>query len=256
MANCKIIRRLISFSLAACLVLGLAGCGNAGSSGSGKRFVTGKTPEETLETFFKALSRQDVNTMMACCYIEDYCDRVSFAQCVERLGGYMPFGPVSAPTEYDYYRNLAIYQQYATYAKAFQNLAFSLLAIDVDGYKNLLENVPIVPVDENWAVEFSREVNPKALADLKVVSIDQDCSERQNDPQYKENMTKSNVVDDCVERTVLLELNGILFYKGFTLAELNGRWQICAPNALLLGENPYGGATQVESAEEYRDIIQ
>lgn len=184
MFNRKTTNRLLSFCLAACLLLGAAGCGSAGSSGSGKRVVAGKTPEETLETFCKALSRQDVNTMMACCYIEDYFDCMSFAQFTDRMHAYQPYTGISAPTEYDYYRDILLYQRCANFARQFQLLTFSLLATGLDEYEQLVGNQPIGGVDGEWAAEFSRAVDPKTLAGLKVRSIDEDCPERQSDPQY------------------------------------------------------------------------
>lgn len=287
--------RLIALSLAACLLLGLVGCrstgsseiGNAGSresesiepresrdtepSGNGsaelsetgsaepsrnsKRVVAGRTPEETMETFFKALSRQDVDTMLACCYIEDYFDRVSFVQFVDRIQSYNLQIDISAPAEYDYYRDLLIERRRGRLAQYFETLTFSLLTTDLEEYEHMMDQRPIL-ADGDWAVDFSRMANPKALADLKVLSIDENCPELQNRPQNKEVMSKNSGADDCVERTALLELNGALFYKGFTLAEVDGRWQIYLQNALLLGENTYGGATQVKSVGEYQRIIQ
>lgn len=194
--------------------------------------------------------------MMACCYIEDYFDRVSFSQLVDRMKSYTINYNISAPAEYDYYRELLIYQRCGDFARQFQILTFSLLATDLDEYEQLMGSQVIGNIDRSWAKELSRAVDPKPLADLEILSIDEDCPERQNDPQYKESVRKSSGADDCVERIVLLELDGVLFYKGFTLVEVDGRWQIYMLNALLLGESANGNALPVESAEEYHDLIQ
>lgn len=245
----KLLGRATALVLAVCLVSGLAGCGG------GKKTAAGKTPEETLEIFFQALSRQDVDGMMACCYIEDYLDRVSFAQYTDRIRSYLPTGGISAPTEYDLYRKTVDYQLRANFARSFQMLTFSLLATDEE-YQDLLEFRPIGNVDRDWANDFSRAVDPAALKDLKVLRIDEDCPDMQDDPRVEENFQKTTGADDVVERTVLLELDGQLFCKGFTLAEIDGRWQIYLPYALLLGENSMGAAAPVDSEREYRDLIQ
>lgn len=250
----KLFGRLMALSLAFCLVLGLAGC----SGGGKKKTVTGKTPEETLETFFEALSEQDVDTMMACCYVDDCLDRVSFSQYIDRIGTYVPASGgylVSAPTEYDYYRKLAEYECRARFSLGFKMLTFSLLATDEE-YESLLNNMAVAPVDRKWAKDFSRVVDPEALKDLEVLSIDEDIPDVQNDSQVKDNFIKMTGADDCVERTVLLELDDQLFYKGFTLAEIDGRWQIYSLNAVILGESANGAATQVDSKQDYRDIIE
>lgn len=250
---CKLLGRLMTFSLAFCLVLGLAGC----SGGGKKKTVTGKTPEETLETFFEALSEQDVDTMMECCYIDDYLDRVSFAQYVDRIGTYIPYSgnKISAPTEYGYYRELTGYQLRSQYAWTIQMLTFSLLATDEE-YDQLWDSVPVGPADRKWAKNFSRTVDPEALKDLEVLSIDEDRPDLQNDFKAEDNFLNVTGADDCVERTVLLELDDQLFYKGFTLAEIGGRWQIFSLNAVILGESANGAATQVDSKQDYRDIIE
>lgn len=248
---CKSLGRWMSLLLVSCLVLGLTGCGG----GDKKETVAGKTPEETLETFFEALSKQDVDTMMACCYVEDYLDRVSFAQYTDRIQSYMPVGGISAPTEYDYYRELLGYELRFQFARGFKMLAFSLLATDAE-YEQLLNGMPIQSVDKKWAKDFSRQVDPEALKDLEVLSIDEDKPDMQNDSRIRDNLLKSTGADDCVERTVLLELNDQLFYKGFTLAEIDGCWQIYSLNAVILGESSYGTATQVDSKQDYRDIIE
>lgn len=239
----------VALSLALCLVLGLAGCG-----GGSKKTAAGKTPEETLENFFEALSKQDVETMMSCCYVEDYLDRVSFAQYINRIQSYMPVVGISAPTEYDYYRELVSYELRTQYARALKMLTFSLLAADEE-YQDLLNGYVVAPVDRKWAKDFSQTVDPEVLKDLVVVRIDENCPEEQEDSQYRENFLTVTGADDCVERTVLLELDGQLFYKGFTLAEIDGRWQIYAFAAMLVGENSTGTATPVESKQDYRDII-
>lgn len=245
------LRGWIALTLAFCLVLGLTGCGDSGK----KKTVTGKTPEDTLETFFEALSKNDVETMMACCYVEDYLDRVSFSQYTDRIQSYMPVGRISAPTEYDYYRELVGYELRVQYARSFKMLAFSLLATDAE-YENLFNNIPILHVDRKWAKSFSRTVDPETLKDLEVLSIDEDCPEMQRDSKYSKNLLAVTGADDCVERTVLLKLDGQLFYKGFTLAEIDERWQIYSLSAMLLGENSNGVATQVDSKQDYRDIIE
>lgn len=245
----KFLCRATALVLAVCLVSGLTGCGG------GKKTAAGKTPEETLEIFFQALSRQDVDGMMACCYIEDYLDRVSFAQYTDRTKTYLPTNGISAPTEYDLYRKTVGYQLRANFARSFQILTFSLLATDEE-YQDLLEFRPIGDVDRDWAKDFSRAVDPGALKDLKILRIDEDRSDMQDDPRVEENFLRSTGADDVVERTVLLELDGQLFCKGFTLAEVDGRWQIYTVSALLLGENSMGGASPVDSEQEYRDLIQ
>ena len=133
-------------------------------------------------------------------------------------------------------------------------LAFSLLATDAE-YEDLLNNMSIPSVDRKWAKEFSRTVDPEALKDLEVLSIDEDIPDMQDNSTVKDNFLKSTGADDCIERTALLEMDGQLFYKGFTLAEIDGHWQIYAPYAVLLGENSNGTATPVESKQDYRDII-
>lgn len=219
----------------------------------------GTTPEETVTIFLNALANQDVDTMLKCCYIEDYYKQFSFKKHIERVGALSPLNGI-APTEYTYYQDLVTYERYAAFARAIRYFTDSLLVpySSDKRYQDYIDGyiIPITEIDSAWIEEFINTVNPSQLQFLKIQSIDANNPSIQSEAIIQNILFHTYGATNCVERTALIELNGSLFLKGFTLVKIDEYWQIAQLSALTFREDPRGMATLVESVEEYIEIIE
>ena len=254
--------------LLAMVLLGCSPKGNSDSTYNGdeqigaltetvpSKVVLGTTPEETVTIFLNALMEQDAETALACCYIQDYYERVSMEKYVEVVGA-LSEGHAIAPTEYSFYQELVTYEKYAEFSQKIRWLVYSLLIPFSSNQicQDYMAN-GLTVADSAWAEEFIQMVDPDQLKLLSIQSIDANTPDLQNSEQVKKRYMNIFGVTNSVERTVVIELNGLLFMKGFTLVEVDGYWQIAQMNAMTCGgDNSMGAATVVESVEEYKEII-
>ncbi|MCI9513830.1 MAG: hypothetical protein HFF61_05795 [Oscillospiraceae bacterium] len=256
--------RAVALFLMLCLMGGIAtGCAmgsmaaDASSSLVEGLFASSQkaaTPEEAIEQFFAALKMQNIEAMMACCDIEDYCDRFSFADYTERMNSsFIITG--GAPTEYPLYRDLMVFERQRDFAFRIRALAYSLLLTEEE-WLGYLNNQTVAPADHIWALEFTKAVDPAQLQNLDVLRIDKNCSDLQDDERVQENFCKAYSAENNVSMSVLLQINGDLFCKSFVLSEIGGSWLItnfCSP--LMVNENGNGAAVAVGSEADYKTMI-
>lgn len=267
--NCGCKRTIFKSFVASMLLIfslfGAFGCGSniddelqtkelsENNSGSSRQVAApGASPEETIKIFLEALVQQDVETMLSCCYIKDYFDRFSFEESVDRQGAANL--NTAAPIEYPYYRNLMLYERQASFSKQIRILTYSLLDIE-ENYEDFLSFGMLAPADYAWANNFSNTMNPDQLRNLEVLRIDVNDPESQQDHEYESRLRKT-YGSDVQERAVLLNLNGTFFCKGFTLVDINGKWQIAAISSIILADDITGAAYHIKGPAEYEEIIQ
>ena len=256
-------KRVLSLLLGVCLLLPLCACGGELLSGGVKVSAAGATPEETVENFINALKKQDVETMLACCYIDEFYERLDFADYVDYLRS-LAVGYSTAPTEYEYYRDLVIAERRGDFAKKIRCLTWSLLAFreevqdysEYADYKRLLDGVIVGPVDWVWADTFTEVIDPSLLENLEIERLDhQKLTDKQLDASERRWIDTFGV-DDWSDQIVLLDIDGSLFCKGFDLVKVNDCWKIAGLNSLFLGENSSGAATPVESVSVYKEFLE
>lgn len=235
-------KRLLAMLVAAVLLLGLlASCGGGGQSDA----KAGATPEKTVETFLNALKKQDLDTMLACCYIEDYYDVFSFQDCVVDQG-YMDIGSYMAPTDYAFYREaMAVYRR-GDLTRYIQVLANNLLLLTDENYQekwadyafyNDKANIILYKLKQDdtatgWASDFVDAVDPDRLKGLEIKRVEVEGDDTE---VGKERQKRYWGRDQVVMVDAELELEGATFLKGFTLVEVDGRWQIVTFGSLRSG---------------------
>lgn len=219
--------------------------------------ITGDSPEEIVEIFMDAFAKQDIDTMLACCYSDEMVERYSFAGVTEYLHSYVPNMMFSEDSQF--YKELALYEQKGVFARNIRHFTWSILLAEDEEDGDILEGMPKANVDYDWALEFESKVDSEKIYGFEVLRIDENNPEVQHRDQIIDNnQRRSEVygVDDICERTVLFECNGMLFYKGFTLVQYDGQWQIQSLSAGILGESSNGNASRIESVDAYMEMIE
>lgn len=265
-------KRALAFLLTLGVILSLTGCGGQSGALGGGKSGGEKTPEKTVERFIKALSNQDLDAMLSCCYIDEYFARVTFEDRAERLGSVMTSHAEGWPWGQPLGRELAVARRRSNFESQIRFLSGSLLlqhkeegerTADWDRYLEYqplnTKNDPQLIGDLVAALDYSRLKELK-IAPVTIVGEEISGIKRleelggKNDPEgWKERM--QNVaesaqedygVDDYVQVMVPLVLGEENFVKGFTLVQVDGRWQIFGLNASLAGlEESSGSAVLV-----------
>lgn len=232
-------RRMVALLLTLGMIVSLAACGGESGEGNGGKSGGKKTPEETAEAFVEALSRQDLDSMLACCYIEEYVDRVDYRESVEREGIIGLNYWWGLPWDQSMGRELAINAIRHSMNGQIKCLCASLLLEEAGGQREdiekywtgnvITENSPEF-VDRLTALDFSQ------LKGLKIEPVEWDGEEismtqwwRTEDAAASREMEyykNSWGVDNAVELTVPMTLGEKKFLMGFTLVETEDRWQI------------------------------
>lgn len=228
-------KRILAMLLAAVLAITATACAGKKSGGAGT------TPEATVETFLDALKRQDLDAMLKCCYIEDYCNAYDFQKSMTTYR-YMQLTSPDAPTQYPLYREAMEVERRGMMTNRIRLLASSLTMQTGDtgaweAYKEQYIRAAQIsfPPKENDRIEeiaadFIKAVDPDGLRDLRVTQIQRFQPEDENQKAYFERQAEI-FGKQVAEVHVTMELREAVFQKGFMLVEAEGRWQI----ALLLG---------------------
>lgn len=215
--------------------------------------ITGDSPEEIVEIFMDAFAEQDIETMLACCYLDEMVERYSFIDAIDLSHFYVPQSVFFGDGQF--YKELALYEQKGELAQNIRYLTWSIVLAEDGKDVNIIRG----DVDRDWAIEFENKVDSEKIHGFKVLRIDENNPEKQYMDQHIANLqqrSKIYGVDDICERTVLFECNGMLFYKGFTLVQYDGKWQILSFIAVFTGESTYGTASRIESVDSYLEIIE
>ncbi len=240
-------KKLIAILLILATCISLCACGG-GSKGY-------KTPEATVEAFLKCLKKQDLQGMLDCTYIDPHMENVTFAEYVGNIGYYYVGYPVT-PNEYDFYADMQRQNMLSDYTMQIKAMVYTLLndEFTIDDYYG-----PMFLEDdaEEWAEDFADSVDPEDLKTLEILEIEEawgdlDSNERK---ENKKNVKQFHNADDIIFMAALIEVDGELYYKGFTLAEYDGKWYICALNNVAIGETTRSGATRIEDEDEFEELI-
>lgn len=211
------------------------------------------TPEEALQQFFAALKAQDAEAALACCNIEDYCDRYSFADRIDWAQFASTFD--GAPTEYPFYRDFMVCERRGTFARIIRTLTYSLILTD-EKWSDYIINGNTPQVDGAWAEEFIVHADPAQLQDLEILRIDESRPDMQKDERMQESFRRNFHAENNVAMSALLRVNGTLFCKSFVLSEIDGGWQISNLASPLVTDEPSTGAALiVESEAAYLELI-
>jgi len=226
------------------LMFAASGC----SMFRGKGF---STPEDAIEAFFKALKKQDLDGMIACTNIDPYLENFSMEDYCDTIGAFSALHSI-APTEYELYKDIMRAQIISGFASNIKIMSYSLLYDEIDA--ELITNY--IPTDDLDIDDLIEEVDPKPLETLELIRIDVNNEDLQTDKKYqKSNAVKICGADSIAERIALIEVDGDLFYKGFTLVEYDGKWYIRGFSAVLFGEDSLGLATPIDSEDDFDDMI-
>lgn len=243
-------KRYLAMLLVVALAIGATACAGGKSGGAGT------TPEATVETFLEALKAQDLDAMLACCFIEDSCDEFDYQAYIVRQG-FMNSTSQEAPAQYPLYRETMAAERRGFMANRIRMLASSLMMQtgDAGAWEAYVEDYGsktqiILPREEEEreeiAAAFVKAVDPDGLRDLKVTQVQRFQPENEEQKASFETWAKMWGRKQAAEVHVTMELGEAQFQKGFTLVEVEGRWQIAMMWGRLLGnDSSMGAATRI-----------
>lgn len=235
-------KRILAMLLAAVLAMTATACAGKKSGGAGT------TPEATVETFLDALRRQDLDAMLKCCYIEDYCNAYDFQKGTTN-NGFMQFTSPEAPTQYPLYREAMEIERRGMMTNRIRLLASSLAMQRGDAgaweaYKEQYirtSQIAFPPKEndrrEEIVADFIKAVDPDGLRDLRVTQIQRFQPEDEKQKASFERQAENWGRKQVAEVHVTMELGEAVFQKGFTLVEVNDRWQIALFFGVFLSDD-------------------
>ncbi len=86
-----------------------------------------ESPDETIRTFMRSLSKQDAENMLACMYTKPFLEYADFADYIDFQSAYLFSSMDLGPTDYEYYQTISEYRMNGAFARSLQALTFSIL---------------------------------------------------------------------------------------------------------------------------------
>jgi len=240
------------FVLIVFLALMTAGCSRTGATAAAPdtaSSVAFKTPEEAITHYFEGVAQGDIQKITQACAIDEMSEKFKFEQSTERLRVFLPVESES-PAEYPLYVEINKTQLSSQIFSRVKMFAYSLLSSE-----NVAEGAAI-QLDAGGTErmsQFTRDVDPRGLAQLELKKIGLPDKKIMNDSRYLANAAELASIygaDESTERVALFSFKGNYYYLGFTLLRYGDNWKISSQTSPLAGISSLG-TPQKTTVEEF-----
>ena len=208
------------------------------------------TPEDVIRHFCQALAANDFEAALDACAVREQAEGFDFSGYVDRMKMHMPVTN-PAPSTSDMYRDLNEAAILGGFTGQIKTLSYSFFVTDG------LDGKPVTPADRAYAETFEEAVDPKKLADLRLLRVDPPMKFTLESEKNMENfseMAKLYGAEEMTERIVLYELDGRTFMGGFGLYRYASGWRICRLYSNLAGLSPTGAAVAA-TEQQYVEML-
>lgn len=228
----------------------LAGCSNSGGKSVGGVNITDEhfdTPEKAIEYFVSGIAENDLDKALSASAVNEAGAGFDFTQNAKRTDTIFPMN-MNAPADYDFFAQVNSASMAGSLAAQVKGFCYGFF------YEDEL-NQPAEVESEDAIGDFIKAVDPAALKELQVKRIDAPYPDAMEKDEVKDALAATAAVygaQEATERIALFDLDGKLYWGGFTLLQYNGNWKICTLQSMVVNQAATGA---VEKTTEDAYII-
>ena len=256
-------KRTLAMMLTLCLLLGgLAGAANAEDMA---QLAYQEKPEEVVLAFTRALSKADLESILALSAASRLAPNIDMAAFIERLRALVPFSENNIPGgDYAAYAPFLTLRLDAALAQQAQSLIMSLLVpglMDEPTPKTLVEGKLQMTGGENLTPEeLVARLDPVGLDSLRVHTVLRWVGDATTREAYRRNSERvaelhRGVYQEDAELIIVYALGEQLYAGAGLLLRFPEGWLLRALNAPMTG-TPSGGAARLLTQDDLQGLVE
>ena len=204
------------------------------------------TPEDAVHAAVSAIADNDARKLFAASAVTEAGAGYDLAAQAKQLDALPGIYYAGAPSEYEMYQDMNELMVANTLATQVRGFCYSFFIEDD------LSQMAALTGDAQLG-EYIEKVNPANLKELKVLRVDLPYPNTANSDDIKAAEKQSAALygaDNQEQRIALLELDGTLYWAGFTLLQYGNDWKVLALYSPLANQPATGAVVEVME-EEY-----
>ena len=256
-------KRALAMMLALCLLLG--GLPYAANAEDVAPLAYQEKPEEVVLAFAQALSKADLNGILALSAASRLAPNMDMAAFIERLRTLVPFSENNVPSgDYPAYAPILTLRLDAALAQQVQSLIMSLLVpglMDEPTPKALVEGkLPLAGGEGITPEELVARLDPVGLDSLRVHTVLRWVGDETTREAYRQNSERvaelhRGVYQEDAELVIVYALGNQLYAGAVWLLRFPEGWLLRALNAPTTG-TPAGGAARPLTQDDLQGLVE